>query len=171
VDKPVIGLGADAPGFGVKEAVRNHLADRYELVDFGVGSEHDPTPYPNIGLQVAEAVVDGWFERAILVCGTGIGMAISANKVPGVRAAVAHDFYSVERSVLSNNCQILALGSRVIAAELAFRICDRWLDLCFDPQSPSARNLEVLARYEARGGDASERPTPPAPGAPPPRPA
>jgi ribose 5-phosphate isomerase B len=102
-------------------------------------------------------------ERAILVCGTGIGMAISANKVPGIRAAVAADLYSVERSVLSNNCQVLALGSRVLAVELVLRICDHWLSLCFDPESHSARNLEVLARYEARQAAAagSERPLPP----------
>jgi ribose 5-phosphate isomerase B len=77
-------------------------------------------------------------------------MSISANKVAGVRAAVAYDYYSIERSVLSNNCQVLALGSRVIAVELSLRICDHWLSLCFNPDSPSAHNLEVLARYEAR---------------------
>ncbi len=163
VNRTVIGLGSDAEGFSVKDAIRHHLADSYELIDFGVGSDEDSTAYPSVGLAVAEAVTGGRIERAILVCGTGIGMAISANKVPGVRAAVATDIYSIERSVLSNNCQVLALGSRVTAVELALRICDQWLSLCFDPQSPSAEKLEVLAQYEAKrdgessGGHASAR--------------
>jgi ribose 5-phosphate isomerase B len=150
VKRRIIGLGADSPGFPLKDAIRKHLADRYDIVDFGVASVTDRTMYPEIGIAVAEAVADGRVDRAILVCGTGIGMAISANKVPGVRAAVATDQYSVERSVLSNNCQVLALGSRVVAAELAFHICDQWLSLAFDPRSHSANNLAVLARYEAR---------------------
>lgn len=165
MEKPIIGVGADDAGFWLKEAIRKHLTGHYEIVDFGVATDDDKTEYPEIGLAAAEAVADGRIERAILVCGTGIGMAISANKVPGVRAAVAADQYSVERSVLSNNCQVLTLGSRVVAPELALRICDQWLSLSFDPRSHSANNLEVLARYEARhpGGDShGAHPRPPA---------
>jgi len=148
--RPTIGVGADAAGFALKESIRLHLESSYNIIDFGILASADPSAYPDVGFDAAEAVASGELERAILVCGTGIGMCISANKVAGVRAAVAHDFYSVERSVLSNNCQILALGARVIAVELALRICDHWLDLCFDPGSHSARSLQILARHESR---------------------
>jgi ribose 5-phosphate isomerase B len=94
-------------------------------------------------------VAKGDADRALLICGTGIGMAISANKVPGVRATTAHDIYSLERSVLSNNCQVLALGGRVIAPELAWSLVDRWLDLNFDDKSPSAAKVQIINNYEA----------------------
>jgi ribose 5-phosphate isomerase B len=158
VEKMVLGLGADAYGYELKEAIRAHLAHngRFELKDFGVDSADASAPYPEVGLRVAEAVAAGTIERAILVCGTGIGMAISANKVSGVRATVAYDPYSVERSVLSNNCQILALGGRVIGAEVAIRICDQWLQLHFDTSSPSATKLAVIARYESGDGPSEQ---------------
>src|SRR5690606_20036252 len=105
------------------------------VVDYGVASADDDTAYPHIGLNVAQAVADGRARRGLLVCGTGIGMAISANKVPGVRATVAHDSYSVERSVLSNNCQVLTLGARVVGLELAKRLVREWLTYEFDESS------------------------------------
>ncbi|MEC7001004.1 MAG: RpiB/LacA/LacB family sugar-phosphate isomerase, partial [Actinomycetota bacterium] len=80
--------------------------------------------------------------------GTGIGMAISANKVKGIRATTAHDVYSVERSVLSNNCQVLTLGARVVAPELAWALVDRWLDLEFDDSSPSAAKVQIITDYD-----------------------
>ncbi len=101
--------------------------------------------------RVAEAVAGGEAQRGLLVCGTGIGMAISANKVSGIRATVAHDAYSVERSVLSNDCQILALGARVIGPELATKLVREWLSHEFDPGSASAEKVEVIERYEASG--------------------
>jgi ribose 5-phosphate isomerase B len=148
VDTPVVGVGADAAGYAFKEAVRQHLLREHEVIDFGVRSDDDTVAYPTVAVEAARAIVAGRIQRAILVCGTGLGMAISANKVAGVRAAVAYDSYSVERSVLSNNCQVLALGARVIGVELGLRICDQWLQLCFDPGSPSARKLDVLSGYE-----------------------
>ena len=149
MSEEAIGIGADAYGYQMKEDLRRYLGSSFEVVDYGVGTDDAEQPYPVVGIQVAEAVAAGDIGRAILICGTGIGMAISANKVPGVRAAVAYDHYSVERSVLSNNCQVLALGARVIGTELARRICDQWLSLSFDPSSPSASKLGVIAGYEA----------------------
>jgi ribose 5-phosphate isomerase B len=96
-------------------------------------------------------VARGEIDRAILVCGTGIGMAISANKVPGVRATVAYDAYSVERSILSNNCQVLALGARVVGGHLAATIVRQWLALRFDEASPSSAKLAMLEAYENTG--------------------
>ncbi len=147
-----VGLGADSLGLELKGFLAERVAadERVaEVVDFGVRSADDPTSYPNVGLTTAEAVARGEVDRAILVCGTGIGMAISANKVPGVRAAVAYDAYSVERSVLSNDCQALALGARIIGHELAGRIVSEWLGYCFDPDSPSARKVAVITAYES----------------------
>jgi ribose 5-phosphate isomerase B len=153
----LVAIGADANGYALKTALIEHLAPTYEIRDFGVGSDDDAAPYPAVAFQVAEAVANHEVYRAILICGTGIGMAISANKVNGVRAATAHDGYSIERSVLSNNCQVLALGSLVIGPALAKHICDLWLSLVFDESSASAKKLRVIERYEQGSSPGSLR--------------
>jgi ribose 5-phosphate isomerase B len=122
-----------------------------EVIDLGVNDAADARTYPDVGLAAAERVAEGESDRALLVCGTGIGMAISANKVTGVRATVAHDPYSVQRSVLSNNCQVLALGARVVGPELAKVLVQEWLGLRFDDSSPSAAKVAVIDAYERRG--------------------
>jgi ribose 5-phosphate isomerase B len=104
--------------------------------------------YPDVARTVAEAAAAGQDERAILVCGTGIGMAITANKVPGVRAAQAHDVYSAERARKSNDAQVLALGARVIGPELAKSIVDAWLASDF-AGGASARKVEKMKRIDA----------------------
>ncbi len=147
----VVGIGADMFGYPLKEELRAALeADPYvrELHDFGVSSARDRRPYPTVGIAVAEHVRAGDLDRAILICGTGIGMAISANKVPGVRATVAYDQYSVERSVLSNDCQVLTLGAKVVTPELARRIVKDWLRYRFDPSSSSAAKVDLIRKYE-----------------------
>src|SRR5262249_23133685 len=117
------------------------------VIDVGVGPDGH-TPYPSVAIEAAEMVARGEVDRAVLVCGTGLGVAISANKVPGIRAVTAHDSFSVERSVLSNNAQVLCLGQRVIGIELARRLVREWLEYRFDPHSASAEKLAVLGRYE-----------------------
>jgi ribose 5-phosphate isomerase B len=87
-------------------------------------------------------------DRAILFCGTGIGVAIAANKVAGIRAATAHSSFSVERSVLSNDCQVLTMGQRVVGVELARRLAREWLGYTFDPTSASADKVKVLTDFE-----------------------
>jgi len=146
----VLAIGADNAGADLKNYLKGLLESdrRVEVRDFGVPNAADETAYPHVGLAVAEAVARGEARRGLLVCGTGIGMAISANKVPGVRATVAHDSYSVERSVLSNDCQVLALGARVIGPELARRLVDEWLGYEFDPGSASAEKVAVITGYE-----------------------
>jgi len=94
--------------------------------------------------------VEGQADRALLFCGTGLGVAIAANKVRGVRAVTAHDSYSVERSVLSNNAQILTIGERVIGLELAKKLVDDWLDYRFDPSSASAAKVDAICSYEQK---------------------
>ncbi|GAA0806126.1 ribose-5-phosphate isomerase [Spirilliplanes yamanashiensis] len=145
-------VGADEAGLALKDSLAELLRadDRVSVVDdVGVHDAADHTAYPNVALDAAQAVAAGRADRALLVCGTGIGMAVAANKVTGVRATVAHDSYSVERSVLSNNCQVLALGARVVGPELAKHLVHEWLGLTFDESSASAEKVEVISRYEA----------------------
>jgi ribose 5-phosphate isomerase B len=152
-ERYVVAIGADNAGADMKNALKSLLeADpRVDVIDLGVPDASDNRPYPHVGIDVAQAVARGEARRGLLVCGTGIGMAISANKVPGIRATVAHDSYSVERSVLSNDCQVLTLGARVIGLELAKRLVDEWLDYEFDPGSKSAEKVAVISEYEERG--------------------
>ena len=123
-----------------------------ELRDFGVPDAGDTTAYPVICTRVAEAVASGDFDRAVLFGGTGLGEAIAANKVRGIRAAVATDPFSLERSILSNNCQVLCLGERVVAPQLAARLVADWLGYEFDPESASAAKVALITRYEETGG-------------------
>jgi ribose 5-phosphate isomerase B len=150
----VMGVGSDDAGVHLKDYIRDRLKEDprvSEVRDFGVADTSDKTPYPVVCIQVAEAVARGELDRAVLFGGTGLGEAISANKVRGIRAVVATDPFSIERSILSNNCQILALGERVVAPELAGRIVADWLGYEFDPSSPSAAKVKVLTDYEERG--------------------
>ena len=148
-----VAIGADSAGADLKNALKRQLESdpRVDVIDFGVPDAGDDTAYPHVGLDVAQAVAAGAARRGLLVCGTGIGMAIAANKVPGIRATVAHDSYSVERSVLSNDCQILTLGARVVGPELAKRLVHEWLGYEFDPGSASAKKVAVITEYEGQG--------------------
>lgn len=144
-------IGSDDAGFDYKEVLRRDLEadERVESVlDVGVSDTED-TAYPHVAVDAARKVASGDADRALLVCGTGLGVAISANKVPGIRAVTAHDSYSVERSVLSNNAQVLCMGQRVIGLELARRLAKEWLDYVFDPASASASKVDAISGYEA----------------------
>lgn len=149
-DKLRIVVGADDAGYDYKEALKADFAasDLVEsVVDVGVDSDSH-TDYPHIGVAAARMVADGKADRALLVCGTGLGVAISANKVKGIRAATAHDSYSVERLVLSNNAQVLTFGQRVIGLELARRLAKEWLTYRFDASSSSAAKVAAIESYE-----------------------
>jgi ribose 5-phosphate isomerase B len=125
--RPRIAIGADELGYPLKDALHDHLVDQgYHVVDFGVG-DGERALYPDIGHAVASAVAQGRCDRGIVICGTGIGMCISANKVLGIRAAVCHDLYSAERSRKSNDCQVMALGARIVGAEFAKSLVELWL--------------------------------------------
>ncbi|AJZ84878.1 MULTISPECIES: ribose-5-phosphate isomerase [Streptomyces] len=143
-------VGCDDAGYDYKEALkRDLLADPRvaEVIDVGVGSD-EHTAYPHVAVEAARRVAEGTADRALLVCGTGLGVAISANKVPGIRAVTAHDSYSVRRSVLSNNAQVLCFGQRVIGLELARSLTDDWLAQSFDETSPSAEKVAAIRSYE-----------------------
>ena len=145
-----IAMAADSAGFDYKEALKKDFeADPRvsEVIDVGVSSDED-TDYPHVAVAAARLVAEGKADRALLVCGTGMGVAMSANKVPGIRASVAHDSFSVERLVLSNNAQVLTFGQRVIGLELARRLASEWLDYEFDETSPSAPKVAAIESYE-----------------------
>ncbi len=147
-----IAVGADDAGAPLKQHLAAYLQDRgYQVEDYGDGEGRD---YPDVAAEVAEAVARGEHDRALLVCGTGLGVAIAANKVPGVRAVTAHDSFSVERSVLSNNAQVLCLGQRVVGIELARRLAKEWLGYRFDPTSASAAKVNAITGYERTAGSA-----------------
>lgn len=144
-------VGADEAGVHYKETLKALLlADPRvdEVVDVGVAVD-EVEPYPDVAVRAAKLVAAGDMDRALLVCGTGLGVAIAANKVRGVRAVTAHDSYSVERSVLSNNAQVLTLGARVIGVELAKKLVGEWLGHRFDIASPSAAKVDRISHYEA----------------------
>jgi len=146
-----IAVGSDFAGFELKTILKNYLEkdNRVEkVIDLGVNSLDDKTDYPNIGFALASKIANGEADRGLLVCGTGIGMAISANKVPGIRATTVQDPYSLERAVLSNNCQVMTMGARVIASELALNLIKPWLDYKFDEQSSSAPKVKRINELE-----------------------
>jgi ribose 5-phosphate isomerase B len=123
-----LAIGCDSAGAPLLETVREVLNERgIEFEDYGVSTDSKEL-YPNVAKTVADRVADGEAERGVLICGTGIGMSITANKVPGVRAALVHDTYSASRAQLSNNAQIITMGARVIGSELARSIVETWLD-------------------------------------------
>jgi len=142
-----IAVGADEAGAPLKEHLAQYLEERgYDIKDYGNGTEQD---YPDVAAHVAEAVSNGEHERALLVCGTGLGMAITANKIPGVRAVTAHDPYSAERARKSNDAQVLAMGARVIAPEAAEKVLDHWLESEFQGGG-SAPKVEKMDRIDER---------------------
>ena len=139
-----IAIGSDEAGFGLKEIVKEYVKSQgAEIVDFGTFDENDQVDYPDVGFHVANEIMQGNFERGILICGTGIGMTITADKVPGIRAALCHDTYSAERAIKSNNAQILTMGARVIGVELAKHIVHTWLNAEFTG-GPSERKVKKI---------------------------
>jgi ribose 5-phosphate isomerase B len=146
-------IGSDDAGFDYKEILKKDLEANpgvASLIDVGVDADGH-TAYPRIAIAAAELVASGEADRALLICGTGLGVAIAANKVSGIRAVTAHDSYSVERGVLSNDAQVLTMGQRVVGIELARRLVREWLTYRFDPSSASAEKVAVIGEYETTG--------------------
>ncbi|KIV89504.1 ribose 5-phosphate isomerase [Exophiala mesophila] len=148
-------VGSDNAGHAYKTALKETLrkhAGVASVSDVGVDGADDDTAYPHLAVDAAKKIKNGEADRALLICGTGLGVAISANKVEGIRAVTAHDPYSVERSVLSNNAQVLCFGQRVIGLELAKKLVDEWVELRFDESSSSAEKVDHISKYEERFG-------------------
>lgn len=148
--KPIV-VGADQNGWRLKDALAQYLRDKnFTVVDMGVNSD-EPVNYPDIAVKVAEAVRDNKYDRAILVCGTGAGMAIVANKVRGVRAVCIHDPYTAERARASNDAQVVTFGSQVIGLSAAKKMVDIWLDSEFEG-GRSLPKVAMIKDMDARRG-------------------
>mgnify|MGYP002517767750 CR=1 FL=1 len=140
----MIALGSDHGGYGLKQEVIKHLEERgIEYKDYGCYSE-ESCDYPIYGKKVAEAVAGGECEFGIIICGTGIGISISANKVPGIRAALCHDCFSAQATREHNNANILAMGARVIGPGLALKIVDTFLDTPFSNEERHIRRISMI---------------------------
>ncbi|QGH36368.1 ribose 5-phosphate isomerase B [Gracilibacillus salitolerans] len=123
-----IAVGSDHNGFDLKEEIKKYLdSEKYEFIDYGCYS-CDAVDYPDVAFQVAEDVSENKVDRGILICGTGIGVAIAACKYPGIRAALCHDTYSAERAQLSNNAQILTMGAQIIGPEVGKKVVAAYLN-------------------------------------------
>lgn len=145
-----IAIGADEAGYELKEIVKQFIdALGIQLVDFGPADSKEQIDYPDVGFSIAEEISRGSFDRGILICGTGIGMAITADKVPGIRAALCHDTYSAERARKSNNAQVLTMGARVIGPEVAKQVVKAWLEAEFDG-GPSERKVRKIMEGEGK---------------------
>lgn len=145
-----IAIAGDSAGESFARTLAQSLSDQYEVSEISHTQSGPDDFYANLADRVANEVLSGTYERAILVCGTGIGVCISANKVPGIRAALCHDVYSAERAALSNNAQIITLGARVIGLEVAKGIAAAFLSNNFDEQGRSAGNVKAIDALDAR---------------------
>ena len=140
----MIGIGSDHGGFALKEAIKKHLEERgLEYKDYGTYSDAS-CDYPVYGRAVAKAVAAGECQLGILICGTGIGISITANKVPGIRAALCSDCFSAEATRQHNNANILALGARVLGEGLALKIVDTFLDTPFSNDERHIRRISMI---------------------------
>ena len=147
-----IAIGGDSAGLPLIEVIAKHLAAKsgIEVTDLSPGKDNSKEFYASTAERVATAIAAGTFERGILACGTGIGVAMAANKVPGIRAAQTHDTYSAERAAKSNNAHIITMGARVIGPELAKSIVDAWLASEFDPKGSSAGNVAAVDALDVK---------------------
>lgn len=143
-----IALGADHGGLNHKNEIKKHLETRgFDVVDFGTYTD-ESIDYNDYALKVAHAVRDNEVEKGILVCGTGIGMSIMANKVEGIRAALVHDLFTAEATRSHNNSNVLAMGGRVISVEKALKIVDVWVDTEFSNEDRHIRRVSKIDNYK-----------------------
>jgi ribose 5-phosphate isomerase B len=145
-----VAIAGDSAGESLAHILAAHLKDRFDVTEASHTNAGPDAYYANLADRVASGVLDGTFDRAILICGTGIGVCISANKVPGIRAAQTHDTYSAQRAALSNNAQIITMGARVIGPELAKAIAEAFLAETFDTAGRSAGNVAAIDALDTK---------------------
>ena len=144
-------IGCDNAAVEMKNMIITLLKEReIEVEDVGVPSSTDPMLYPEVAACVCEKIMASGYEKeGILLCGTGMGMCMTANKFPGIFATVCHDNFSAERSRLSNNANLLCMGARVIGSELAKKITAEWLSLAYIPGGSSQPKVEAMRKIDA----------------------
>jgi ribose 5-phosphate isomerase B len=145
-------IGADHAGFPVKQAVFDHLvAAGHRVEDVGAMSG-DPVDFPDIAVELCRHVLDQEAERGLLICGTGIGACMAANKVHGIRAALAHDVYSAHQCVEHDNANVLCLGAQIVGGALMHELIDTFLRAKWEPVEPFSRRVAKLSALEKRSG-------------------
>jgi RpiB/LacA/LacB family sugar-phosphate isomerase len=145
-----ITIGSDHAGFALKKVLMEHLQNSgHELVDVGTHSTA-PVDYPDYAEAVAQGVLHGGTERGILICGSGVGASVAANKIPGIRAGLCHDSYSAHQGVEHDNLNVLVLGARVVADELAKDLCTIFLNARFTGEGRHQRRLAKIQGIERR---------------------
>jgi ribose 5-phosphate isomerase B len=149
-----IALGGDHAGFPLKDAVAKRFAPLVSsLIDCGTDSEAS-CDYPDFAISVAKELVKGNVDRGIVVCGSGVGVSVAANKIPGIRAAICHDTYSAHQGVEHDDMNVLCIGGRIIGSELAFEIIEAFLQATYEPADRHARRLAKVLEIEKSGLDA-----------------
>ncbi len=144
-----IGFGSDHAAVDLKNCLMEYMKEKgYECVDFGAYSPEEKMDYPVAGRKVAEAIKAGNVDKGVLVCGTGVGISLAANKVPGIRAGVCSDSYTAEMIVAHNDCQILAMGARVVGEALAKSLCDAFFGATFQG-GRHERRVDMIRKIEA----------------------
>jgi len=147
-----VAIGADHAGFALKQLIGGDLRDLgHEVIDLGTNSM-DPVDYPDYAEAVGKVILDGKADRGVLVCGSGVGASVAANKLPGIRAALCHDTYSARQGVEHDDMNILVLGGRVIGSELARELLHAYLAAVFTKEERHRRRLEKIKALEKRYG-------------------
>ena len=141
-------IGADHAGFALKNELLTKLAGKFEISDLGADTLNEGDDYPDFACSVANAVVSGAADRGILICGSGVGASIAANKVPGIRAGLCHDTYSAHQGVEHDNMNILCLGARVVGIDMAYELVTAFLNAKFDGEENHRRRLEKISSIE-----------------------
>ena len=143
-------VGADHAGFELKQILAAYLRDRgHEVIDKGTDST-DAVDYPDFAEAVGKTLIDGEAERAVLICGSGVGASVSANKIPGIRAAVCHDGYSARQGVEHDDMNVLVLGARIVGVELARELMNNFLAAKFSSEERHRRRVEKIRALERR---------------------
>mgnify|MGYP001811762945 CR=1 FL=1 len=148
-----IALGGDHAGFHLKEELAARLGQHTDVIDCGTNSEAS-CDYPDFALAVARKVIDGEADRGIMVCGSGVGVSVAANKITGIRAAICHDTYSAHQGVEHDDMNVLCIGGRIIGSELALEIVEAFLGARYTPGERHARRLDKVLEIEKHGLDA-----------------
>lgn len=144
-----LAVGGDHAGFPLKQLVMERFSGRVrELIDCGT-HDTEPCDYPHFAVEVAERINSGQADRGLLICGSGVGVSVAANKITGIRAAICHDTYSAHQGVEHDDMNVLCIGGRIIGSELTFEIVNAFLSACYTPEERHARRLQQVLALEA----------------------
>ncbi|HXG53541.1 MAG TPA: ribose 5-phosphate isomerase B [candidate division Zixibacteria bacterium] len=147
-----VAIAADHAGFDLKQVIRDYLRHRgHEVIDLGTGND-DPVDYPDFAEAVAKAILRGEADRGVLICGSGVGASVAANKIPGIRAGLCHNTYAARQGVEHDDMNVLVLGARVIGVELARELVDQFLSAKFCGEERHRRRIEKIKDLERRYG-------------------